>query len=220
MTPWRTPAAVGSHPWPPPALYQRPPPLGRRRPAAGAGRAEAQIAPSPERRSAVRRMRWDDIPTILHIAAGAPAPRWIREDFLHVFQSNETVGCVAVVRNRIAGFALCRIDRIPGLLGPHEATLFGKLLWWRRRGRRRVELFGLAVSSACPRTEVERALVEEILRDFGDSSDRIQAVVPESSVWAQTLLRDAGFRAIHVFRGYYGGEDGYLMRRDGAMPAA
>jgi ribosomal protein S18 acetylase RimI-like enzyme len=54
-----------------------------------------------------------------------------------------------------------------------------------------------------------RAL-EEMLRRPGDF---VRATVPETNLPAQLLLRDAGFRALSVVRGYFGTEDGYLMER-------
>jgi ribosomal protein S18 acetylase RimI-like enzyme len=173
-----------------------------------------------ERHLIVRRMSWDDIPEILRLAGRTPAPPWIRPDFLTVFRSDETVGWVAVVGKRIAGFALCSITRPARLWDANGATFFEKLFGWFRGGgcrrQRHLELFGLGVHPDCPRTEVERALLEGIVRDFGESAERIQAVVPETSVSAQTFLRGAGFQAIRVYPGYYGKEDGYLMWREGA----
>src|SRR5262249_32765084 len=42
---------------------------------------------------------------------------------------------------------------------------------------------------------------------------RIEAPVPETNLPAQLLLRSAGYRAVRVFRGFYSGEDAYLMER-------
>ena len=169
-----------------------------------------------DRRPVVRRMRWDDLPEILRLAARTPTPPWIRPDFLSVLQSSETVGCVAVVHERIGGFALCSVTDPPRR--SEAATILQKLFGWLRGGGRRrcLELFGLGLAPDCPRAEVEPALLEAIVRDCGESAQMIQAVVPETSVPAQAFLRGVGFRAIRIFRSYYGREDGYLMRRDGA----
>jgi ribosomal protein S18 acetylase RimI-like enzyme len=173
-----------------------------------------------ERQALVRRMHWDDIPEILGIAGRTPAPSWIRPDFLPVFQSNETIGYVAVVRKRITGFALCSVSRPPVEFVCQGGTFLEKLCGWFRGEAccrpRHLELFGLGLASDGPRAEVERALLEEIVRDLEGSADVLQAVVPETSVSAQTFLQGHGFQAIRVFRSYYGQEDGYLMRREGA----
>jgi ribosomal protein S18 acetylase RimI-like enzyme len=178
---------------------------------------------TPERQPLVRRMSWDDIPEILRIANRTPASPWVRPDFLNVFQSSETVGYVALDRERVAGFALCSIVRPPEVFDPNGAGFLDRLFaWLRGRGRRRrhLELFGLGVVPDCPRPEVERALLEAIVWDFGDRAETIRAVVPETSVAAQTFLRGRGFQAVRVFRGYYGREDGYLMRREsGRLPS-
>jgi ribosomal protein S18 acetylase RimI-like enzyme len=163
-------------------------------------------------------MHWDDIPEILGIAGRMSASPWIRPDFLSVFQSNETVGYVALDRERVAGFGLCSIVRPPGTFRRNGAGLTEKLFGWirgkRGRQRRSLELFGLGVVPDCPRPKVERALLDAILWDFGDSVEIIRAVVPETSVWAQNFLRGRGFQAVRVFRNYYGREDGYLMQRE------
>ena len=161
-------------------------------------------------------MHWDDLPEILRLAARTPAPPWIRPDFVSVLQSSETVGYVAVIEGRTGGFALCSLTDPPAHASP--ATILQRLFGWLRgRGRRRcLELFGLGWAPDYPRAEVELALLGAIIRDWEESAHTMLAVVPETSVPAQTFLRGVGYRAIRIFRSYYGREDGYLMRREGA----
>jgi ribosomal protein S18 acetylase RimI-like enzyme len=162
-------------------------------------------------------MSWDDVPEILRLAGRTPAPPWIRPDFISVFRSSETVGYVALDRERVAGFVLCSVVRLPVTFPRCGAGFLDGLLAWFRgrwRHRRHLELFGLGVVPDCLRPEVERALLEAVVWDLGDWAETIRAVVPETSVTALAFLRGRGFQAVRVFRGYYGREDGYLMWRE------
>ncbi len=47
-----------------------------------------------------------------------------------------------------------------------------------------------------------------------DPADRLEAVVPETHVFALVMLCEAGFLAVRVLNGYYLHIDGYLMARD------
>jgi ribosomal protein S18 acetylase RimI-like enzyme len=162
-------------------------------------------------------MDWDDIPEILRLADPTAASPWIRPDFASVFRNNETIGYVAVVRRQIAGFGLCALVHPPRAFATNAGGFVQAFVDWLRErlcGRPwNLELFGLGVVPDCPRPEVERALLEAILWDFGDRAAIIRAVVPETSVSAQNWLRSRGFQAVRVFRKYYGTEDGYLMQR-------
>jgi ribosomal protein S18 acetylase RimI-like enzyme len=161
-------------------------------------------------------MRWDDIPEILWIARQPPRSSWIRPDFLTVFQSNETIGHVAEIQKRIAGFVLCSIERAKPMDANGDAFLFRALRWLKEGGRRRprhIGLFGLAVVSGSPQASVEKVLLAEIVREFGRSAESIQAVAPETRLAAQLFLRDAGFQANRISKRYYGLEDGYSMVR-------
>jgi hypothetical protein len=164
----------------------------------------------------VRRMKWDDIPEVLRIAQQPAAAAWIRPDFLTVFQSSQTVGYVAEIQKRIAGFALCSIARLQPVDVGCDPFLV-RLLRWLTEGRRhrprQFELFGLAVASGRPQAMVEKALLGEIVRELGPSAESIQAVAPETRLAAQIFMRDVGFQASEICKCYYGLEDGYLMRR-------
>jgi ribosomal protein S18 acetylase RimI-like enzyme len=162
-------------------------------------------------------MYWDDIPEILRIAGQGPASPWVRPDFLNVFRESETIGYVVLVRRRIAGFGLCALLHPPRTFAWNGPAIVRAFFGWLRGkacGRPRcLELFGLGVAPDCPRSDVERALLEAIVWDAGDWAEIIRAVVPETSVAAQHFLRSRGFQAVRVFRYYYGREDGYLMQR-------
>jgi len=183
----------------------------------------------PTPATAVRPMRWDDIPRILRIAEESSSC-WIRADFRAVFQSHETLGFVAESADRIVvGFALCAVERDCNV--PDR----GRLSWWRRWKRllgggqggaapwettRRINLFALAASRDAQDAGVESALLKHFERGLRSPRDRLEAVVPETDAGAQTLLREAGFLAVRVVPGYYCHIDGYLMTRENRLALA
>ena len=172
--------------------------------------ATAQLIPT------VRRMRWDDLPGVLEIARRPPPSAWLRADFLTVFQSNETIGHVAEIRKRMAGFALCLITRpkpVEADGGPLLLRLLRRLTDGRRYKPRQGKLFGLAVVSHRAHASIEKALLAEIVREFGQPGDNIRALAPETRLAAQLFMRDVGFQALSISKHYYGSEDGYLMVR-------
>jgi hypothetical protein len=183
---------------------------------AEAARAMGDCQTTPQPIPTVRRMRWDDIPAILQIARQPASSPWIRPDFLTVFQSSQTIGHVAEIQKRVAGFAICSITRLQPVDVGFDPFLLRLLRWLTEGSRhrpRQFELFGLAVVSGCPHASVENALLGEIVRELGPSAASIQAVAPEMRLAAQVFMRDVGFQASGICKGYYGLEDGYLMRR-------
>ena len=124
---------------------------------------------------------------------------------------------MATDARRITAFVICAITYPNKRCQLNDPPFLTKLFDWMRRGGRRkphLEVFALGLANDCRRGEAERFLLDAILNEFGEAAERVQAVVPEMSVSAQKFLRNAGFLAIRIFRGYYGREDGYLMRRN------
>ena len=169
----------------------------------------------------VRPMKWDDIPRILAIAQETKSC-WIGPDFRSVLQSNATLGFVAAQQDQVIGFALCTVHRDsnqPSI--PNKPELFQ---WWpkwlrhilnrRNTLSRRIHLFAVGVAPGCEETDVERLLLKHIDTDLRASTDRLEAIVPETDVLAQAVLRESGFLAIRVLSGYFLHIDGYLMARD------
>lgn len=169
----------------------------------------------------VRPMKWDDIPRILAIAQETTSC-WIGPDFRSVLQSNETLGFVAAQQGRVIGFALCAVYRDPNQLSfPNTPELFKRWPKWlrhlfnrRNTSSRRIHLFAVGVVPGCEETDVERLLLKQIDADLRAATDRLEAIVPETNVLAQAVLRESGFLAIRVLNGYFLHIDGYLMARD------
>jgi hypothetical protein len=177
----------------------------------------------------VRHMKWDDIPSILAIARETSSC-WIGPDFRSVLQCNETLGFVGQQENQVVGFALCTVSRstvhessIHGCPIPRKPESFkGWPKWFRRIFNksngltRRIHLFAVGVALDFVESEVERLLLKCIDTDLRSAADRLEAIVPETNVFAQSVLRESGFLAVRVFSGYYLHIDGYLMERDNA----
>ncbi|HTQ39658.1 MAG TPA: hypothetical protein VMJ32_11560 [Pirellulales bacterium] len=165
-----------------------------------------------------RRMKWDDIPEILRLAEDRTARRWLQSDFLEVFQRNETIGFVSMARRRIAGFALCTITRITPARPYSTRPIAQRLLNWfppsRSGPRWYVNLFGMALDRDWPLPVIEQGLFNTLENELRRPKDRIQCVVPEASVAAQVVLRNAGFRALRLIPDYLDGETGYVMTRE------
>jgi len=89
----------------------------------------------------------------------------------------------------------------------HDAEQVGKPL--------RLVLLNLGVAPDCHRSGVGRTLLERLARKLRHPEDSILAIVPESNLPLQLLLRDGQFKASSIMRKYFDTEDGYLMERFG-----
>ncbi len=138
----------------------------------------------------VRLMFQRDLPDVLDIERRTPGPAWSGEDFRPVFHAHGTDGWVAELGGRVVGFVVFRAGPDGGL----TLLNLGVAAYWRRQG-------------------VGRAMLGKLLDRARATGAGLRATVPESNLPAQLLLRDAGFRAVGVVRGHFGGEDGYLMER-------
>lgn len=165
----------------------------------------------------LRRILHRDLPALMQIEQQPPALRWTEQDLKAVIQTPNTAGWVAEVDGRVVGFLIYVVSLQPqreetardnGKEQPHWAK------WFRPRQPLHVTLLNLAVIADCHRCGLGRMLVGRLSQEFTHPQDRIQATVPESNLSIQCLLREAGYRAVRIFRGYYDSEDGYLMERD------
>jgi ribosomal protein S18 acetylase RimI-like enzyme len=150
---------------------------------------------------------------LLHVEAQSPPPCWGRPDFLAAFQAAGTGAAVAEAGGRVVGFALYRALPPPGAGGVLE--LLRRCRPWAVAAPvpRYLELLRLSVLPDWRRQGVGRALLREVQRDLGQGGGCVRTVVPESNLPVQLLLRGAGYKAVRVLRGHFGGEDGYLMER-------
>jgi ribosomal protein S18 acetylase RimI-like enzyme len=170
-------------------------------------------------------LRWlmqRDLPRVLEIQKQTATPGWSQQDFLTVLQSFDTTGWVAEINDRIVGFLIYMVTAKPDnaetitvgnrsqRVRRHDAGQVGKPL--------RLVLLNLGVSSDCQRFGVGRTLLERLARKLRHPEDSILAIVPESNLPLQLLLRDAQFKASSIMRAYFDSEDGYLMERFGAVP--
>lgn len=161
-------------------------------------------------------LRWmmqRDLPHVLQITQQAPAGRWTQQDFLSVFQSADAAGWVAEIDDHVVGFLIYTVtwQVDGGDDGEDDRTT-------KRKNDQavrplRIVLLNLAVSLDWRRRGIASALLERLAQKLRQLDDCIQVTVPETNLAVQLLLREAGFKATRVMRGYYNGEDGYLMER-------
>lgn len=177
----------------------------------------SNISTLPRPGLVLRDMGVSDLPVVVGIEQQGPTPRCAWQDFLLVYSSGGAASRVAEVEGQVVGFLVYRAP--PGqsdLKGPGRIKrLLGRYLSWGEADPPsrpvEVELLDIGVAPAWRRQGIGRALLkglEEMLRRPGDC---IRVTVPETNLPAQLLLRDAGYRALSVLRGYFGTEDGYLM---------
>ena len=163
-------------------------------------------------------MNWGDVRAIVALADHKIAHRWYQTEFLEAFTANETIGFVCEVKHDLVGVALCTITRIgvgPGMsLRSLPQWLWAKFTTARCHRRWFINLVEMAVNRDWPTSEIEWHLIRMLERRLRRPHDRIQCVVPESSVGVQVALRSAGFRAVRVIPNYCNGETGYAMIRE------
>jgi ribosomal protein S18 acetylase RimI-like enzyme len=137
------------------------------------------------------------------------------EGLVAALGAGEMVGRIATVGKQVVGFVLCTVTRRSGP-APGRAARWLRLFFPRLRARRsrqpvQVHWLEVVVDADWPREEVERALLADLDGELRGQAPCVQVVVPETDLQAQLFLRDAGYRATEVLRGYYGAEDGYRM---------
>lgn len=170
-------------------------------------------------------LRWmiqRDLPYLLQIEQQNYALRWNQQDFLGVFQSIDTAGCVAEVGDRVVGYLIYSVPSNQEDEFETEEPSSVRQRWRQKRKPTtlqplRIILRNVAVAHEWQRQGVGQALLERFERKLRHPEDRIQAIVPESNLPMQLLLREAGYQAVRVLRNHFGIEDGYLMERQRAQ---
>lgn len=150
---------------------------------------------TPARHPRVRvHIRWmirRDIPAVLRIEGFTAEYPWKEDEFLMRLRERNCIGMVAELDDAILGF----------MVYEHHPT--------------RYDLTNLAVHPDYVRHGIGTQLVEK-MKDKLNPVRRtaIDVMVRETNLPAQFFLRDMGFRANRVSRGYYedSREDGYEMR--------
>jgi hypothetical protein len=177
---------------------------------------------TPYSETFVRRMVWDDVPRMLAIAEQTTST-WMPPNFRMQLQTNETMAQVAVREKQAVGFALCTVHHYgPGGRDGELESIWLRWSHWLRRLMGladplprciRLMAVGLAPQLA-DADEVERLLLERLDADLRGPADRLEMIVPETDLVAQSVLRDLGFVAERMLAGHYLHIDGWLMVRD------
>lgn len=126
-----------------------------------------------------------DIRHLLDAQEKKRGPQWVRTDLLAAYDQPGTQAWAAEIDDTIVGYLV------------FQATDQG------------IDLLNIAVASYWRRQGIARSMLEKL----DEKGARIQAIVPDSNLAAQLLLRNAGYKAVRVVRGHCGGEDGYRMVR-------
>jgi ribosomal protein S18 acetylase RimI-like enzyme len=158
-----------------------------------------------------------DLASLARIQQDLPLLRWTHEDFRAVIQTPNTAGWVAEVEGRVVGYLIYVVGWQDDPAELDSLNLRRSDPHFAKRSQNRkpvhITLLNLAVASQWQRCGLGRALLKKLNLELRHADDYIQATVPESSLPVQLLLRDGGYRAVRILRGYYGQEDAYLMER-------
>jgi ribosomal protein S18 acetylase RimI-like enzyme len=162
-----------------------------------------------------RQMAPRDLLQVWRIEQQTTARRWTVQDFLTVLQSGHTVGQVVEAGDQVVGYVIYTVQA-PAREEDGEAG----------RSRRttntvadpgdsplHITLLHLVVAPDWRRRGVGLALLGRLAKKLRNAEDRVQTTVPETNLAIQLLLRQAGYKAVRVLRGYFGEEDGYLLER-------
>jgi ribosomal protein S18 acetylase RimI-like enzyme len=154
-----------------------------------------------------------DLPRVLQIEKQTPAPLWTMQNFEADLEAGDRVNLVTTFKGLVVGFAIARsvteIETPSGSLFLSPQSLTSTL----PRRAVHLNLLHVAVASDWLRRGIGSALIRQLDQHLRKPEDRIQAVVPETKLPVQLLLRSAGFRATRVLRGFYNSEDAYQMER-------
>jgi ribosomal protein S18 acetylase RimI-like enzyme len=164
----------------------------------------------------LRRILHRDLAALMQIEQQPPALRWTEQDLKAVIQTPNTAGWVAEVEGRVVGFLIYVVSLQPQrdeLARGESKEQAHWAKWFRPRQPLHVTLLNLAITAEYQRCGLGKLLIGRLNQEFTHPQDRIQATVPESNLSVQCLLREGGYRAVRIFRGYYDSEDGYLMER-------
>jgi ribosomal protein S18 acetylase RimI-like enzyme len=161
----------------------------------------------------IRPMETRDLRRVLQIEKETPAPLWTLQDLKADLEGADRVNLVATYKSVVVGFAIARsvteIDVPEGGPGLAAASFVNTL----PRRALHLSLLHVAVASDWLRRGIGSSLIRYFEKHLHKPEDRIQAVVPETNLTVQLMLRFAGFRATRVLRAFYGSEDAYQMER-------
>jgi ribosomal protein S18 acetylase RimI-like enzyme len=139
-------------------------------------------------------LRWiisADLPTLQPLADLCPELEWSAEDFRECFRSVDTIGKVVSVDGAPIGFVVYKLDHDMKEVFIKNVSVRPE---WQRRG-------------------AGRTLIESLDAKLNQTYERITSIVPESNLPTLYLLRECGYRAVRVLRGWFGDEDAYLMQK-------
>jgi ribosomal protein S18 acetylase RimI-like enzyme len=165
----------------------------------------------------LRRILLRDLPCLAQIEQRPPALRWTSQDWRTILQSPNTAGWVADIGGRVVGYLIyvVRLQPDPGEVEAADGP--ARQPHWARSAQARqplhITILNLAVAPDWQRRGLGQALLDRVGQGLQHPQDRIQVTVPESNLPVQLLLRDAGYKAVRVLRGYFEDEDAYLMER-------
>jgi ribosomal protein S18 acetylase RimI-like enzyme len=158
-----------------------------------------------------------DLPYLVQIEQKPAALRWTPHEMRAVLQSANTAGWVIELGGRVVGFLIYVAGVQPEPVDTRPSDEPRAQPHWAKGSLSRkplhITLLNFAVAADWQRCGLGRVLLEKLNQELRQLQDRIQAIVPESNLAAQLLLRSGGYKAVRVLRGYYGDEDGYLMER-------
>jgi len=99
------------------------------------------------------------------------------------------------------------------MVAEHGEHVIGYLIFECRRDVGEMEVLSMAVAERARRRRVATELLRSLREVAGSGFRRIKALIRESNLAAQLLLRAHGFRATAIFRQAYAepDEDGYVM---------
>jgi ribosomal-protein-alanine N-acetyltransferase len=157
-----------------------------------------------------------DLLQVWRIEQQTATRRWTVQDFLTVLQSGHTVGQIAEAGDQIIGYIIYTVQSVTQSDGPENDSIHSPFSGPHAHFSEQplnLVLLHLVVHPEWRRQGVGLALLGRLTKKLRQADDRIQSTVPEGNLAAQLLLREGGFKAVRVLRGYYGEEDGYLMER-------
>jgi ribosomal protein S18 acetylase RimI-like enzyme len=172
----------------------------------------------------VRAMLPSDLPRLLQIETPSSGTRFLRKDLPANLFSTDRGIWVATIQNHVVGYLVYQLVPEEESANSDLAVARPRGTWGRRNTSLpllQVELLHLFVSSDWRRRGIGRALVSRFdPRLSKDEACLIQAMVPETNLAAQLLLRSSGYRAVRVSRRYFSDEDAFVMEYRMGGPTA
>jgi ribosomal-protein-alanine N-acetyltransferase len=167
-------------------------------------------------------LRWmvhRDLPRVVRISRQQAGLRWAEPDFLSPLRAINTIGYVAELGDRVVGYMVYRMERVPQAGGtdeddPVQASRRGLTLAAPTRTLH-LDLLNIGVTPELQRRGIGSALLGKLEQKVRREGGLVQALVPETNLAMQLFLRAVGYQAILVLHDYFGDEDGYLMELSG-----